>query len=603
MCGIFMQTAEYRNGFIAKELDCLKANAFINGYRGIDSTGMFVLANNQKNYQTIKSLGSVLYLLGSDRWDDFEKVALAKGQLIIGHGRAATKGTVNLDNAHPHVAENDKNTIVLVHNGTLHLNQRLPDFHKFDNDSKWMAEQILNLGEDEVLSKINGPIAAVWWNKSEQRIYFFRNSERPLHFARLKSGEMILNSEAPAIMWLNWKFNLGIKFEDIKEFKSEHLYWIPTKDTRTPLENRPIARAKSFRAANDHYPDYYGEIGAHSTGIRARSHYGSPAINGFVKHKMTDDIEKIFEGEILSIQYTAEGNKMTTLNSGDVLSTQEGPPEPLLFELYLSDTFPDMLCKKYYFRPDAKNLRNRGYSMVYINKTDFEPKDGPSGGPAAITSDVPKILLPGPRPDTEYKFASEEVAAGVIPRPLNVVKFSALDGATQKQVYNRGLCDDLLPRFLTAYNNNVSGTYMPGDRVVIESFAYEPLALNTNNRGYRVTGGLITPNVPSLGTVDAIFFDYDHSEEMLQKIGFFVGEINNIALALKHEYDKNGAKVIFNLRNVKPLSEIAEEEIKEIHKERSRTFKEACKKSHKLRLEREAQRREAAVLSYPGIEE
>jgi Glutamine amidotransferase domain len=155
----------------------------------------------------LKVLGGAGSLFGNERWQEFQANILKSASVVVGHGRAATRGTVKLENAHPFAKTFETGEILkLVHNGTLEYAQDLPDFHKFDVDSEWIAEMIVRYGPLEALTKIRGAMALVWWNEKDKTINFFRNADRPLHFGRFSTkweNTFILNSEAAAVRYLS----------------------------------------------------------------------------------------------------------------------------------------------------------------------------------------------------------------------------------------------------------------------------------------------------------------------------------------------------------------------------------------------------------------
>jgi hypothetical protein len=151
--------------------------------RGDDSTGVMgrVHTGVDKPYGWFKQTGP--------GWDFIREKGFQKGyvdrideyDVIVGHNRAATMGSVTTDNAHPFI----HGDITLVHNGTL---RSMADLPFLDKDIKVDSEMIAwNLSQfepgeaDKVLNKLNGAFALVWMDRRDHSVNIVRNTERPLH--------------------------------------------------------------------------------------------------------------------------------------------------------------------------------------------------------------------------------------------------------------------------------------------------------------------------------------------------------------------------------------------------------------------------------------
>jgi glutamine phosphoribosylpyrophosphate amidotransferase len=147
MCGLLGVFSDRKDGFSVRDLDILMDLFHVNELRGRDSTGIITI-NAEGVSDWIKQVGGAKDLFDTKDWDDTRNSLWKNGRIAIGHGRAASVGSVTLENAHPFEYKkpgDNPHTITVVHNGTLDKYQRLGDYHKYDVDSQWMAAKILVL--------------------------------------------------------------------------------------------------------------------------------------------------------------------------------------------------------------------------------------------------------------------------------------------------------------------------------------------------------------------------------------------------------------------------------------------------------------------------
>ena len=150
--------------------------------RGWDSTGIFnVQANHQSmSYKLAEVPTEFLKRSGA------QAVLRTASTALVGHNRAATRGGISDDNAHPFT----HGTLTGVHNGTLRNQHSLPDSTKFPVDSDNLIYAIQRDGIEPTLRKVQGAYALVMYDEANTGVVqIIRNSERPLYFCTTEDGK------------------------------------------------------------------------------------------------------------------------------------------------------------------------------------------------------------------------------------------------------------------------------------------------------------------------------------------------------------------------------------------------------------------------------
>jgi predicted glutamine amidotransferase len=154
---------------------------FVDTLRGDDSTGVMMLTEDFRWSWQKQAVPASDFVL-----DKGFRERTTKTWCAVGHNRAATIGKVTTDNAHPF----QQGDVLLVHNGTLRGTYDLPHKnHEIDVDSELIAYNLSKEEPDkahEILSKLNGAYALVWFDERDESVNFARNTERPLHMGTNK---------------------------------------------------------------------------------------------------------------------------------------------------------------------------------------------------------------------------------------------------------------------------------------------------------------------------------------------------------------------------------------------------------------------------------
>ena len=233
MCGHF--------GYITNtpKTDYLKRKKFFSQMvifdtiRGDDSTGVYLLNHNEEEYLHKRALDGY----------DFSRLHHIRNKFIrydcsvaMGHNRAATKGSISDDNAHPFT----HGDIVMTHNGTLHNFAVLPEANKFQVDSEWVCYAIDTMGIDTVASKATGAFALAYYDKAQKKFYLITNGERELSFAFSKNGDtMYYASEGPMLSAACYRNDINLKNKEWHSCEKGILYEFPI-DNPTEYATREL---------------------------------------------------------------------------------------------------------------------------------------------------------------------------------------------------------------------------------------------------------------------------------------------------------------------------------------------------------------------------
>jgi glutamine phosphoribosylpyrophosphate amidotransferase len=226
MCGLVAVFSKegYKDSKYRKEW--LSQALVADSFRGMDSTGIFSVSKD----------GEVdVYKKAMPGWDFIQMrpfsdrlFNMSTQHFFVGHNRAATKGSVTADNAHPFQHKH----ITGVHNGTLWGHKQLPGCSSFEVDSDALFYSMAVNGEEETIKQLDGAFALIWYNEEKEKLYMIRNDERPLCFATVKDSTTILvASEKGMLKWLAGRNGFALdtiydlKPGSLMEIDKETLEW------------------------------------------------------------------------------------------------------------------------------------------------------------------------------------------------------------------------------------------------------------------------------------------------------------------------------------------------------------------------------------------
>lgn len=207
MCGIVAMIAPHVNGFQQAETKAFSDMLFVDTLRGWDSTGVFGV-NADNDVHILKSAQKGPDFMVQQEYKTFISDQYMDGRILVGHNRAATRGTVSDKNAHPFWVEDN---IILVQNGTWYGDHT--HIKNTDVDTEAIAH-LMHDHQDDLeagLQKVNAAYALVWYNRNKQTLYAIRNDDRPLHIGYCKNGVILLASEMSTILFAAQRQNLSLK--------------------------------------------------------------------------------------------------------------------------------------------------------------------------------------------------------------------------------------------------------------------------------------------------------------------------------------------------------------------------------------------------------
>lgn len=199
MCGI-VGFVNGENGNFKDADRIISQMLWSDALRGFDSTGLVVATGDKYNYYK-RALPSPDYL----RTLPFEKMMkprIEAARVCIGHNRAATRGTVCDENAHPFMSDDRK--IILVHNGCIdNANSLLPQGIWVTVDSAAVPLVMEDKGEKEALEALRGAYSLAWYNTETKRFNLARNDKREMFYGYIKGKNILIyGSEWLMLHWI-----------------------------------------------------------------------------------------------------------------------------------------------------------------------------------------------------------------------------------------------------------------------------------------------------------------------------------------------------------------------------------------------------------------
>jgi len=277
MCGIYGVFPKNPSGINYADLEVFQLMGNVTHPRGRDSTGWFFPVKDTKlTPRHIKMVGNAFNIIDSEAGQKFLGIAFKQGAAIVGHGRKATVGKITAKNAHP-FKEGDW---TLVHNGTITGGV---DSTEAEVDSHGLVLKIAEVGVEQALKGIHGAYAIILYNHAQERFYFGRNHQRPLHYFK-NYVNMYVMSDRLDLEYCLSKSNIHYTQNDIKLFPAEKLFHMDLFGDL--VEGESVARPPAYERIS-YFPRH------HSQGYYEQSERREPVIPAKEKEVVSFLVESI----------------------------------------------------------------------------------------------------------------------------------------------------------------------------------------------------------------------------------------------------------------------------------------------------------------------
>lgn len=190
MCGLLGVAGP---GIQIQDLYVFKDLGVVSQLRGTDGSGVYQVKSNAYGkahnfeclYKTVNPFNDLLdeIYMGKQNTNVLNNVQV---DVVMGHVRAATRGSLSSRNAHPFRCKH----LIGMHNGTLKDEKYK---HEDKTDSELMFTDMSRNGIEETLVGLNkdSAYAVVIYDESERCLFLAKNEKRTLSFALLKDRNVL----------------------------------------------------------------------------------------------------------------------------------------------------------------------------------------------------------------------------------------------------------------------------------------------------------------------------------------------------------------------------------------------------------------------------
>ncbi len=282
---------------------------YLDVVRGPHSTGVCRVSEGGSAY-TYKTMGKPDDMLLSNKdvgniWNG-DHTLKSKTQALIGHNRFATVGAIDLNGAHPFIADH----IVGAHNGTLNTFDiyELDDHKNFQTDSEALFNTVAKRGVEDAWRCLSARSAAAitFWDTKEKTMNLVRNIERPLKYMWSQNRDVIFWASEPwMIEWACRKHNL--KLSNHTADVTTHTVYTLTKDEKAvklKLKNiKDPVRQQSF--TNSGVSGNHFKTGFHQnpvqTSVNKDISFANGSYDDWNKNCDSVNVEDLFQSDVVCI--------------------------------------------------------------------------------------------------------------------------------------------------------------------------------------------------------------------------------------------------------------------------------------------------------------
>lgn len=330
MCGLIAIISKENKTLTNLFETAFKQMLYVNALRGFDSTGICKIDYSNNPHITKDAIPA-----GSFLFKNKDNAFLFTGKALFGHNRAATRGSITTEFAHPHKVDN----IVLMHNGTLWTHRHLADVA---SDSLAITTAFSKEDPKIVIPKLNGAFALIWYDSKNKSYHWVRNKERPLFLIETASS-YVLVSELDMGLWILNRNDA--KIISTKEILPYEYYSFKHEGT---IEVVQLKKTKE-------YPEKTGKENTIINGFNVKSKEEIDLAEELKKNNITKD--SIVSVEYYWVEPTAHNNvwkryvglivntsiEVSTYSNTNLIDEQEITGKASNIITYTDDAFPTVI--------------------------------------------------------------------------------------------------------------------------------------------------------------------------------------------------------------------------------------------------------------------